>query len=277
MKLRIVTDTAADCLEQDIANLGVEVIELPVTFDGETEPCRDSDLFWKTLISGKVARTSQPSPEVFRTLFTEAQENGDTLIYICMSSKLSGTYANALAVKEQVGYENVHIVDALHTTAAEKLLVMTACKLRDEGVDACEIVDRLNELKHRVKLYACIDTLKYLAGGGRISKATAAIGSLMNIKPLITYVDGGVRNFGKTIGTTLAMNKLLDVLEQSNIEWDYAPIPIYAYDAKNTQAFIKRANERGIALEEKYLTPIGPTIGTHIGPGGFGVVFVVKQ
>ena len=277
MKLRIVTDTAADCFEHDIKDLDIEIVDLPVTFDGETEPCHDIDLFWKLLVSGRVARTSQPSPEVFRTLFTDAQEHGDTLIYISISSNMSGTYANALAVKEQVGYENIYVVDSLNATTAEKMLVITACKLRDQGASATEIVDTLNELKHRVKMHACIDTLKYLGIGGRISKAAAAIGTIMNIKPFITFVNGYVTPNGKTIGTTLAMNKLIDIVEKGNIDWDYTPIPLYSLDSKNTMAFLKRANERGIPFDEQYLTPIGSTIGTHIGPGGFGIVFVTKQ
>ena len=274
MKIRIVTDTAADCLEQEITNLGIEVVELPVTFDGELEPCRDVDLFWKLLISGKVARTSQPSPEAFEKLFADAKEHGDALIYIAISSKMSSTFSNALTVKEQLGYEHIYVVDSLNATTAEKVLVLTACKLRDEGKEAQEIVDILNELKHRVRMYACIDSLKYLARGGRITKAAAAIGTLMNIKPLITFTDGEVRPNGKTIGTTLAMNKLLDVLNDSKVDWDYTPIPLYSHENKNTLSLIKRANERGLAIEEKYLTGIGSTIGTHIGPGGFGIVFV---
>ena len=276
MKIRIVTDTAADCLEQEIAELGIEIIELPVTFDGELKPCRDVGMFWKSLVSGKIARTSQPSPEVFKTLFADAQEHGDTLIYISVSSKLSGTYANAVAICEQMECENIYIVDSLHATTAEKMLVLTACKLRDEGVDAREIVDRLNKLKHRVKLYACIDSLKYLARGGRISRTTATIGTLINIKPIITFVDGEVCQIGKTIGAALAMNKLIDVLKESKIDWDYAPIPIYSLDAKNATSFVRRANDRGLAIDLQYLTPIGSTIGTHIGPGGFGIVFAVK-
>lgn len=276
MKIRIVTDTAADCLEQDIKNLGIEVVDLPVTFDGELEPCRDIDQFWKLLVSGHVARTSQPSPDVLKTLFCDAQENGDALIYISISSNMSSTYTNALAIKEQIGYEHIYVVDSLNATTAEKILVLEACKLRDEGVTAPEIVDRLNELKHRIKMHACIDSLKYLARGGRISKTSAAIGTLMNIKPLITFVNGVVTPNGKTIGITLAMHKLFDILSNSDIDWNYAPIPLYSLDSKNTMSFIKRAKERGFAIDEKNLTPIGSTIGTHIGPGGFGIVFVVK-
>ena len=277
MKIRIFTDTAADFLEEEIVNLGIEVIELPVTFDGETEPCRNVNLFWEQLVSGKVARTSQPSPEIFKTLFADAQANGDALIYISISSKMSSTFDNATAIKEQMGYKNIYVVDSLNATTAEKILVVAACKLRDEGASANEIVDRLNELKHRVRVYACIDSLKYLARGGRISKTSATIGTLMNIKPLITFVDGEVRTNGKAIGSTLAMTRLLEIMKATDIDWDYAPIPLYSLDSKNTVSFIRRANEHGFSIDEKNLTPIGATIGTHIGPGGFGIVFVVKS
>ena len=274
MKIRIVTDTAADCLEQEIENWNIEVVNLPVTFDGELEPCQDVNLFWKTLMSGSTARTSQPSPDVFCQLFEDARKHNDALIYISISSKLSGTFANALAIKQQYGYDNVYVVDSLGATAAEKILVHEACKLRDEGVEASEIVAKLNELKHRVKLYACIDSLKYLARGGRISKTTATIGALINIKPLITLTDGQVVPYSKSIGSVLAMNKIVEVMKASNVDSSYAPVPMYSFDKKNALAFVKRANEHGLNIDDKYLTPIGATIGTHTGPGGFGIVFI---
>ena len=276
MKIRIFTDTSADCLEQEIKQLGIEIIELPVTFDGELEPCRNNELFWKTLLSGKLARTSQPSPEILRNVFADAKSKGDALIYISISSKMSGTYENALAIKNEIGYDNIYIVDSLNATTAQKVLVLEACKLRDAGKEALDIVDRVNELKHRIRLFACIDTLKYLARGGRISKTSAAIGTLMNLKPFITFVDGEVRSTGKTVGTTLAIHKLADKLKEFDIDFDYAPIPLYSHDSKNTLSFVKYAKEKGFAFDENLLTPIGATIGTHIGPGGFGIVFVVK-
>lgn len=277
MKLQIVTDTAADCTSEEITELSIDVLELPVTFEGENEPCRDINLFWKNLLSDKTAFTSQPSPEAIKNLFLEAEKNGNTVICILISSHFSGTYETAVKIKEETGYDKIHIIDSLNASVAEKVLVYEACKMRDADRPAEEIVARLEELKHKVRLLACIDTLKYLARGGRISKSSANIGTLLNVKPLITFVDGKIINFGKTVGNGLAMVKLIDKMKSDKPSKDYAPIPIYSHDNKNCLTFIEKAKAKGIEIEKALLTPIGATIGTHIGPGGFGVVYVTDK
>ena len=276
MKLRIVTDTAADCLKQEITAFNIDIIDLPVTFDNETETCHDMTTFWSKLLDGGVARTSQPSPEDIKKCFTAAKDAGDELIFVTISSRLSGTYESALSIQKELGYDNVYIVDSLNASASEKVLVLEACKMRDEGLGAKQIVEKLEQLKHKVRIYAYIDTLKYLARGGRISKSTAAIGSLINIKPLIEFVDGEIHNFGKAVGTTIATRKFTEYLAKQNIDYNYQPIPIYSYNNKNALSFIKHACELKIEIDSANLTPIGATIATHIGPDAFGIVFVVK-
>lgn len=275
--IRILTDTAADCLPSEIEQLKIDLIELPVTFDGELESCRDVEVFWNKLVNGGVARTSQPSREELRKHFESAKQDDCSIIYICISSRMSGTYESALAVKEEVDYDKVYVVDSLNATTAEKILVLEACKLRDNGVEAKDIVEQLNELRHRVRMLACIDTLKYLARGGRISKSTATIGNLMNLKPIITFVNGEIQNSGKSIGTHIAIRKLLEKMRSDKIDWSYAPIPLYSCDSKNCLSFVEHANQQGMKIDSKLATPIGATIGTHIGPGGFGIVYVLQK
>ncbi|MGN1053236.1 MAG: DegV family protein [Candidatus Scatosoma sp.] len=276
MKIGIVTDAAADLTEEEVKRLQIEEIELPVIFEGETVPCRDKDEFWNKLISGKLARTSQPNPEVLKNLFQQAEKEGNALICIFMSSRLSGTFACAEAVRRQVGYEHIYLVDSLNVTAGEKLLVTKACQLRDQGSAPGEIVEQLENIKPRIRLYACIDTLKFLARGGRITKTTANIGSILNIKPLCSITDGMVQIYGKTIGVKIAMKKLIDHFKSQKTDEAFPPVPLYAYNDKNCTEFVRRANESGLKINGNLRTPIGATIGTHIGPGGFGIVYVVK-
>lgn len=161
-------------------------------------------------------------------------------------------------------------------TGAEKLLIVQACKLRDQGKTPKEIVEKLEDIKPRIRLFACIDTLEYLARGGRIAKTSANIGSILNIKPLFSITDGAVQVYGKTIGVKVAMKKLIEQFKSHKIDEDFAPVPIYAYNDKNCIEFIRRANEKGLKIDVDMRMPIGATIGTHIGPGGFGIAYVVK-
>ena len=277
MKVRILTDTACDCTPADLEKLNFDLVELPVTLDGEEVSWKDVDGFWKGVIEGKLPRTSQQSPEIFRTKFEEAKEGGYALVCILISSHMSGSYDSAVAMKEEVGYEHVHVIDSLNASTTEMILVKEACRLRDEGATAEEIVEHVEKLKRRVKIFACLDTLKYVALGGRISRAAAAIGNLINLKPVITFVDGYVTSIAKVFGITQGANKLLDKMREIPADPAFGYIPIYPDNSKNTRAFIARASEKGFDVDESNLTPIGATIGTHIGPNAFGIVFVAKE
>lgn len=275
--IRILTDTGADCSREELDLLNVQTVNLPVTFDGEEECCSDTEEFWEKLIAGKVARTSQPSLSDLKTCFEQAKQAGDDLVVILISSHMSGTYESALQVKEEVGYDRIFVVDSLNASVAEKMLVLHACKLRDANKSAQEIAENLQEFRTRVRLIACIDTLKYLVRGGRLSKAAGNIGELLNLKPLITFVDGHVRNFGKVFGTALGAKRLVSEIKRCKISGEYPIIPIYSYDDKNCLSFVDKANEAGADIDFMRRTPIGATIGTHIGPGGFGAVYVLEK
>lgn len=276
MEIKICTDTSSDINEEELKRFSVSEIDLPVIFDGESDSCKDTAEFWNKLIDGKVARTSQPNPETLKNLFESAKREGYALICILISSRLSGTFESAEAVKREVGYENIYIIDSLNATVGVRLLVEYACKLRDSGFSAEEIVAKTEELKPKIRLFACIDTLKYLARGGRITKTSANLGTVLNVKPLVTVSDGCVQVFEKAIGLKTAMKRLITQIKSENIDINFAPIPLFAFDDKNCVEFVKRANDLGFNIDVGLRTPIGATIGAHIGPGGFGIVFVSK-
>jgi DegV family protein with EDD domain len=279
MNVRIITDSAADLLQEEAMQKKVTIIAQPVVFQGETEEVKEVELFWKKLIAGGVAQTSQPSTEVFEREFLKAKEAGEALVCIFISSELSGTYSSAKVVKERIGYDEIYLIDAKSAAAsvAEKMLVLEACKLRDQGLSAKEITEKIEKLKGHVRLFACIDTLKYLARGGRLSHATALMGSILNIKPIVTFSeDGKVAIYNKAIGMALAMKKLSDKILSEKISPDYPLIPIYAAKSDNCQKFVAKLHEKGLKMENTEMMGIGATIGSHIGPNAFGLVYVVK-
>lgn len=276
MKVKIITDSAADFSRGELEEYGVDEIELPVGFDGDEKPVRDGKSFWKRLIAGEVAHTAMPSPAVFTEKFSKAEAQGFSVVCILISSKLSGTYECARIAASGAGLENTLVFDSRGASAAEKLLVLEACKLRDEGLCAEGICARLENFVPKIRLFACVDTLKYLARGGRISNAAANIGTLINLKPLITVEGGKVVPCGKAIGLRAAAAKIIGEVKKCAVSDRHAPIPIYSYDDENCRAFIAKAAAAGLNFDPARLTPIGATIGTHIGPYGFGIAFTVK-
>lgn len=279
MKIRIVTDSGADLTAEMIKAHEIEVINLPVNFKGEENLTTDADEFWKKLLNGGVAQSSQPSPEDYRDVFESAKANGEGVVCITLSSGISGTNGSANRIKNEVGYEHIYVIDGKRAvaTGAEALLVLEACKLRDEGMEAKEIAEKIEELKGKVRLYACIDSLKYLARGGRIPSAVAVFGNLLNIKPLVSFSEEGkVDVIGKTIGTLPAMKKLIEIIKKDDIDENYPIIPLYSYTMDNLKKFLGKLESQIAKVNEELTLGLGATIGTHIGPYGFGLVYVVK-
>ncbi len=281
MSIRIMTDAAADFTAAEREALGLECIALQVIFGeeaylaGET---LDRDTFWRRLISGETPTTSQPSPEAFLRAFESAHDAGDEVIYIALSSALSGTMQSAMLARSMVSPSTIHIVDSLSATIGQKLLTLAACRLRDKGrLSAAQIAQEITQLRSRLHVLASVDTLEYLARGGRLSRAAASIGTLAQLKPQITISsEGKVEVFGKAIGRHRAIESLVKKVASFDIDRDYPVIPVYSCDAQNADAFMRRLVKEGVTCDAQLLTDLGPTIGTHIGPNAYGVAFIEK-
>lgn len=279
--MRIITDSAADFTPAELERLGVTCVPMQIVFgadsyiDGRTLP---PELFWRRLTAGENPKTSQPSPDAFLSVFEEAKAAGEEIVCVLLSSALSGTLQSALIARDMIGYEPIYIVDSLMAAVAQKLLVLHACRLRDEGaLSAARIAEQLEALRPRIRLYACLDTLEYLARGGRIPKAAASLGSMVRFKPLVTLTDDGrVELAGKGIGLHRATEALIRLVEAHEIDRSFPVLPIYSHTPEHCLAFVHKLHDVGIACDETAMLPIGATIATHIGPGAFGIVFVSR-
>lgn len=282
MAIRIITDSAADYSAQEIAKRQITCIPMTVTF-GSEEYLDGRDItkeeFFRLLTESKdFPKTSQPSPSAFLECFEDAKEAGDSVIAILVSSALSGTLQNAVLAKGMTGYENIFIVDSKIATLGMRILVDRAVKMRDAGRTAQEIITELENLKPRLRLFAGLDTLEYLAKGGRLSKTTAALGNLANLKPIITFTeDGGVTLCGKQMGIRHACKQVAKLTMADEPDMDWPLYLLYAHEQKNCAAFLHTLQKSGLEIESPKVRGIGPIIGTHIGVGAFGIVYVAKK
>lgn len=278
--IRILVDSSSDyCLEEAKEN-NLEFIPITVTIKEQSYQDGidlDRNRFYELLSeSGEFPKTSQPSPQAFLETFQNAKEKGDDVVCILLSSELSGTCQSAVLAKNMVKYDRIHIVDSLSATYVIRILAEYACRLRNEAVPAAEIAARLNALKSRVKVTAVLDTLEYLSRGGRLNKAAAAIGELANLKPMITVTEeGAVGVIGKSIGKNKAICGLVKHLQSVTLDPAFPIYSIYSYGTANCEKFEEKLSEAGIRFSRRL--QIGPTIGTHIGPEAFGVIFVVSE
>lgn len=254
---------------------------IPLTVDIDGRCYKDGiDLrpqkFYKLLTSAKeFPKTSQPSPDDYMPFFEEAKQNGDEIIYLCVSSNLSGTFQSANIAKEMVEYEKIHIVDTKTVTHLIGMLARHADKLRSEGVSAEEIVAQILELRDKQVVFAGLHTMEYLYKGGRLSKTSAAVGSIANIKPIVTISqEGKVESCAKAIGIKRAISTIIKQIQSMEID-DCFPIwSICTVDTENCEALETALTDAGITINDRM--QIGPTIGAHVGPGVYGIAFIRK-
>ena len=208
----------------------------------------------------------------------ESKKDGDTAVVITLSAKLSGTFQSAAIARE--GYEDcVFLVDSETVSLGEQILVLLACRLRDEGRSAADIAQILEERKRDIRLIALLDTLEYLRRGGRISGAAAIAGNLLSIKPVITVKEGEVAILGKARGSKNGNNMLIQEINKTNgIDFSLPFVLGYTgLDDSLLQKYIvdSEALWKG-QVSDLPITTIGSTIGTHAGPGAIGVAFFAR-
>ena len=268
--LRIITDSSAEIAEEEALALGIEIIPLTVVFDGKAylEGVElQKDEFYRRLLSGEYPQTSQPSVEQFSEAF--ARTNGGETIVILISSALSGTVNAARLAKRDGNFTQVHIYDSLCTTAMMRILVETACKNRERS--AQEVIAILDNLRPRLRVHACLDTLEYLHKGGRIKRSAAIVGGLLGIKPVITIADGIVAMEGKERGQNKALKALFDAFHADELDPAY---PVYFLQT-DTDVPVRKLM-RSVGRESDRIFRICCAVGTHIGPNAAGIVYVVK-
>lgn len=279
--IRILTDTASDITPAQAAKMGVELVTIGVHFASTAydQPAdEDFGQFYELLESEKnLPTTSQPAPGDFLPHFTAAKQAGDSLVAILLAGGLSGTVQSAHVAKEMAEYDDIYIIDSKQAAMGQRLLVDYALRLRDSGALAPDIAAVVQSAAPRVRLFAAIDTLKYLRKGGRIPKTAELLGSALGIKPLIELRDGAIEMAGKTRGRAGAVTGLMKLMAE-NDNFDPAMPVYFAY----TQNDIPCRNFRKLAVQKFRLKnstvwPVGPTIGTHIGPGGFAAAWLVKE
>ena len=278
MAVKFIIDSASDVLPSECKKLPVIHVPLTVRF-GDKEFADAVDLthkkFYKMLTSGKEEHptTSQVTPAAWEEVMEEVVNNGDTAVVITLSSKLSGTYQSAcIAAGEFEG--KVFVVDSMTATIGERLLLQYGIRLANEGFDAATIAQRLDEIKDKVRIYARLDTLEYLKKGGRISAATAVVGTMLNIKPIIAVDNGVVENVGKARGPKAADKQLRELVAKSG-GIDFSKPMCAAYSGNeddNLKTFLAESSEMLCGTEAPIAT-VGCVIGTHVGPGAVALAY----
>ena len=279
MAIRLVIDSASDILPEEAEAMGM--IHVPLTVRFGDEEYRDGvDLthgrFYEMLVEGDtVPRTSQIPPAVFEGIFSELIEEGDDVVAVTVSSKLSGTYRSAyLAAQSCKG--RVFVVDSESVCIGERILIERGLQLIADGLSAEDVARTLDSEKKRVHVLALLDSLEYLKKGGRISSAVAFAGGILGIKPVITVEDGEVSLLGKARGSKQGNNLLRQFVDKvGGIDFDRPAALAYSglSDTLLQKYIIDSAEVWKGKADDLPVYTVGCTIGTHAGPGAIAVAF----
>lgn len=279
MKTRIIVDSTTDLLPH--LKEQVQVVPLTVLFgeeqyiDGVTI---DHKTFYEKLVESDVLpSTSQATPAAFGTEMKKAQDAGAEAVVITISSKLSGTYQSAVIAAQD--YPNVFVVDSGTGAIGGGILTERALQLAQEGRSARNIAAILEEEKKKIRIVALVDTLEYLKKGGRISKTVAFAGTMLNIKPVLSIVDGEINMLGKARGSRQGNNLLVQEIEKAG-GVDFSRPVLLGYTGLS-DALLRKYIEDSRHIWQEGLsnvryTLIGSVIGTHAGPGAVAVAFFQK-
>lgn len=284
MGIKIITDSACDLMRDYIEKNNVGLLSLILNLDGQL--IKD-DLgkslsyinFYNKMREGANPTTSQVNAHDFEEEFRKHIKNGDSIIYISISSNLSGTFNSANIAKENLldEYPNAHIslVDSLSVSVGQGFLVAKACEMRDLGLSAEEIVSWLEENKRKVVHSILIDDLNHLKRGGRISGTTAAIGGLLNIKPTLYLDDEGKLVQGEKIkGKKKALKFLVNEVKEKAINTENETLYICHGDCLEEAETLKNMILEEVKFEDVCINYVGNVVGAHAGPGVLAALFL---
>jgi len=279
--VKILTDSTADLDKKTREHYNIHMIPLTVYF-GE-KSYKDGiemlpDEFYKELRSNpNHPKTSQPTPEDFKTKYEELLKDSSDVISLHISSKMSGTYQSAHIAKKELNTDKIHIIDSEYVAFLLGRIGIECAQAANQGKSANEIIELISRIKSNMYLYFIVDTLDYLQKGGRIGKASALIGGLLNIKPILQVKDGLVTPYEKKRGTKKALFRMTELLaEFLEKHKNASPVVVLAHaDAPELMNQFTTQLNQVYDCSKTEVYPIGSVVGAHVGPGALAIGFYI--
>lgn len=279
MAVVLITDSGCDLDAVQAQQSNITLVPMTVRF-GDTEylsgvNLSNEEFYTKLTESKELPTTSQPTPYDFEKAFQKIKNAGDEAVVLCVSSALSGTYQSACIAAD--GLEDcIHVVDSKAVSVAQRILLDYAVLLKEQGLTAKQIAAELEEKKACVCAYGAVDTLEYLIKGGRLSKASGAVGSMLGIRPVLTLCKGALEVAGKARGPKAAVSTTNRLIGEAGVDFSMPyGIGYTGNDPTVTEAYLTAADsvwaDRTVPVYQ-----IGSTVGTHTGPGLFMAAFFKK-
>ncbi len=271
-KVAIVTDSTSDLPPQLVKSRSITVVPLTLNFEGRSlldgVDIRPSEFYRKLPNATTHPTTSQPAPGRFAEAYSSLLADHAAVVSIHISQKLSGTYASAVQGAEMTDSSRVTVIDSELVSMSLGLVTLAASQLASQGMDASAIADKVISMRDQVQTYFSVATLEFLRRGGRIGRASALLGSVLQVKPVLCIRDGLVTPLERVRTFDRALNRILELTREVNRGKGLCVIVGHA-DAEADAERVARALEP--VAETLMIQPLGPVVGAHAGPGVVGV------
>jgi len=282
MSYQIITDSCCDFTKEMYEKLGLAVVPLMVNFRGQTFPDRNDESLkdmYAGLRAGEVATTSAANPGQWQELMEPYLQKGEDLLVLAFSSGLSTTYQSASMAADELRTmypdRTISVVDSLCASLGEGLLACYACKKRDEGMPLRELTQWLLDNRLHLCHWFTVDDLMYLKRGGRVSAATAIVGTMLSIKPVL-HVDneGHLINVGKARGRKASIQAMAKKVAELGAGFDNSTMFISHGDCQEDAEYLAGLLKEQYGAKEVYINYVGAVIGSHSGPGTLALFFM---
>ncbi|MGY3717589.1 DegV family protein [Sutcliffiella cohnii] len=284
MGIKIIVDSACDLPKSYLEENNVELLSLKVLYNekeyDDMVSIQAKEVF-DAMREGAVIKTSQAAPTQAKEVFENIAKNEESAIYIAFSSELSGTYQMAMLMKNDVLEEypdlDVTIINTRGASLGIGLIVKRAIELANSGASKEEIIAEVENYVAQMEYVFTVDNLDYLARGGRVSKASAFVGGLLNIKPLLHMEDGKLIPIEKIRGRKKVLRRMVDIMKERGGSFENQTIAISHGDDEETALALKEMIQAETGAKDFYIHSIGSAIGAHAGPGTIALFFLNKN
>lgn len=282
MAIKIVTDSTSYISDEYIKKYDIKLVSLNVIINGVSsrEVDIENEVFYEEIKNSKeIPKSSQPIPEEMLNTFREIVEDGDSIVGIFLSSKMSGTYSNANMIKDMILEDypdaEIHILDSKTNCMQMGFAVIEAARAASEGKSINEVINAANHVINNSRFLFTPETLEYLKKGGRIGGAAALFGNVLQIKPILTVVNGETSVFKKVRTRKKAIEEIVKTVLEEIESKGLGDIVVHHINCQEDGLKLAKALENKLGKKVD-IQSIGPVIGVHVGPGSIGIAYYTK-
>ena len=282
MAIKIVTDSTSYIADEYIKKYDINIVSLNVIINGVSsrEVDIENEVFYEEIRNSKeIPKSSQPIPNEMLNTFKEIVKDGDSIVGIFLSSKMSGTYSNANMIKDMILEDypdaDIHILDSKTNCMQMGFAVIEAARTASEGKSINEVINAANHVINNSRFLFTPETLEYLKKGGRIGGAAALFGNVLQIKPILTVVNGETSVFKKVRTRKKAIEEIVKTVLEEIEAKGLGDIVVHHINCQEDGLKLAKALENKLGKKVE-IQSIGPVIGVHVGPGSIGIAYYTK-